>query len=310
MINFEPINQTKLYGLEKYFLELVSIYEKNNFPSKIIFNGLKGIGKSTLAYHFINYVLSKDETFKYDINNFEINPESHTFKTIINKTNTNLNIIDINRDKKNIDINQIRELIQKINKSSFNNKPRFILIDNIEFLNINSINALLKILEEPNKNNYFILIKNDKKTLSTLSSRCINYKISLTHEESIQIVNNLLNGKLEEILNEDLLNYYSTPGNIYNLVKFAEDNKFDLKKIDLKTFLKIIIKENYYKKNFKLKILLFDLIEFYFRKINSSFSIDLMNKYSYFLKRISDTKKYNLDEEALFIEFTEEILNG
>ena len=67
---------------------------------------------------------------------------------------------------------------------------------------------------------------------------------------------------------------------------------------------------NYYKKNFKLKILLFDLIEFYFRKINSSFSIDLMNKYSYFLKRISDTKKYNLDEEALFIEFTEEILNG
>ena len=111
-------------------------------------------------------------------------------------------------------------------------------------------------------------------------------------------------------MNEDLLNYYSTPGNIYNLVKFAENNKFDLKKIDLKTFLKIIIKENYYKKNFKLKILLFDLIEFYFRKINSSFSIDLMNKYSYFLKRISDTKKYNLDEEALFIEFNEEILNG
>ena len=165
--------------------------------------------------------------------------ESHTFKTIINKANTNLNIVDIKRDKKNIDINQIRELIQKINKSSFNNKPRFILIDNIEFLNINSINALLKILEEPNQNNYFILIKNDKKTLSTLSSRCINYKISLTHEESIQIVNNLLNGKLEEILNEGLLNYYSTPGNIYNLVKFAEDNKFDLKNFDLKTFLKI-----------------------------------------------------------------------
>ena len=66
--------------------------------------------------------------------------------------------------------------------------------------------------------------------------------------KSIQIVNKLLNVKLEEILNEDLLNYYSTPGNIYNLVKFAENNKFDLKKLDLKTFLKIVIKENYYKK--------------------------------------------------------------
>ena len=28
------------------------------------------------------------------------------------------------------------------------------------------------------------------------------------------------------------------------------------------------------------------------------------------LKRISDTKTYNLDEESLFMEFKEEILNG
>ena len=49
--------------------------------------------------------------------------------------------------KKIYDINQIRELISNLNKSSFNNKPRFILIDNIEFLNKNSINALLKILK-------------------------------------------------------------------------------------------------------------------------------------------------------------------
>ena len=33
----------------------------------------------------------------------------------------------------------------------FNNCPRFILIDNVENLNINSLNALLKIVEEPNK---------------------------------------------------------------------------------------------------------------------------------------------------------------
>ena len=81
--------------------------------------------------------------------------------------------------KKNIDINQIRDLIVKLNKSSFNNKPRFVLIDNIEYLNINSINALLKILEEPNDNIIFILINNNKKVLPTLLSRCINFKISL-----------------------------------------------------------------------------------------------------------------------------------
>ena len=44
--------------------------------------------------------------------------------------------------KKKIDIDQIRNLINNLNKSSLNSKPRFVLIDNIEYLNLNSINAL------------------------------------------------------------------------------------------------------------------------------------------------------------------------
>ena len=69
------------------------------------------------------------------------------------------------KKKKNIDINQIRELITNLNKFSFNNKKRFVLIDNIELLNLNSVNALLKILEEPNDNINFILINNNKSCL-------------------------------------------------------------------------------------------------------------------------------------------------
>ena len=61
-----------------------------------------------------------------------------------------------------IDINQIRELLSSLQKSSFNNKPKFILIDNTEFLNVNSINALLKVIEEPSINIHFILIKNNE----------------------------------------------------------------------------------------------------------------------------------------------------
>ena len=89
---------------------------------------------------------------------FKINDDNQSFKTILNKSNPNFFLIDINADKKFIDINQIRDLISKLNKSAFNYKPRFILVDNIEFLNLNSVNALLKILEEPSTNTYFILI--------------------------------------------------------------------------------------------------------------------------------------------------------
>ena len=56
--------------------------------------------------------------------------------------------------------------------------------------------------------------------------------------------------------------------------------------------------------------MMYSLIEFYFRKLNSSFSKIIDIKYSYFIKKISDTKIYNLDRDSLFLEFNEEILNG
>ena len=310
MIEINPINQKSLFGLKKYMQEFIRLYKLKIFPNKILLSGLKGVGKSTLAYHFINYVLSKEEDQKYDLDNFLINSNSKTFQTILNKTNLNLITIDINQDKKSIDINQIRELILNLNKSSFNNKPRFVLIDNIEFLNKNSINALLKILEEPNDNIYFILINNNKKVLSTLVSRCINYKINITNQECLAISEKLLGGKIEDFINNDLTDYYITPGRIYHLIKFAEKYKYNLLELDLKKLIKIIIKESLYKKDQFIKSIIFNLIEFYIRKLDISFSDNLNKKYRHFLKKISDTKTFNLDEEILFFEFEEEFLNG
>lgn len=310
MTNLTPINQTKLFGLGKFINELILLYEHNTLPNKILLSGQKGLGKSTLAYHFVNYVLSKNEKFSYDLNSFEINHENQSFKTILNKSNINFHLLDINDEKKNIDINQIRELISNLNKSSFNDKPRFVLIDNIEFLNINSLNALLKILEEPSLNVFFILINNNKKILPTLLSRCINFKISLSNNENSEIIDKLLLDKHKNKINNDIINYYFTPGNIYNLIKFAEENNYDLKNMNLHVFLNTLIDNNHYKKDNRIRLFIYDLIEFYFTKLNTPTSKDIYEKYNYFMQRILNTKRFNLDEESLFIEFKHKILNG
>jgi len=310
MTNLTPINQTKLFGLGKFINELIRLYEGDNLPNKILLSGQKGQGKSTLAYHFVNYVLSKNEKFSYDLNSFEINHENQSFKTILNKSNINFHLLDINDEKKNIDINQIRELISNLNKSSFNDKPRFVLIDNIEFLNINSLNALLKILEEPSLNVFFILINNNKKILPTLLSRCINFKISLSNNENSEIIDKLLLDKHKNKINNDIINYYFTPGNIYNLIKFVEENNYDLKNMNLHVFLNTLIDNNHYKKDNRIRLFIYDLIEFYFTKLNTPTSKDIYEKYNYFMQRILNTKKFNLDEESLFIEFKHKILNG
>tara|TARA_B100001093_G_C26731371_1_gene972408 strand:- start:15 stop:947 length:933 start_codon:yes stop_codon:yes gene_type:complete len=309
MNNIEPSNQTRLFGLNRFIDELINLYEKNKLPNKILLSGQKGSGKSTLAYHFINYVLSKNEDLKYNLQNYKINPENHSFKTILNRSNPNFNLIDIKNEKKSIDIAQIRDLIVKLNKSSFNNKPRFVLVDNIEFLNINSINTLLKILEEPSTNVHFILVHNNKKILPTLLSRCLDFKISISNKESLEIADKLLDGNLFKLINKDLINYYSTPGNIYNIASFGVNNKYDLNNFSLKKLLQTIITNKHYKKDSSISFLVFDFIEFYFNKMSFSLTTKINDKYSYFLKRISDTKKFNLDEESLFLEFEDKILN-
>ena len=114
-MSLKPSNQTNLYGLDFYFHDFINLFNKNKLPNKILLSGYKGIGKSTLAYHLINYVLSKDENLKYDSANFRINPENHSFKTVKNLSNPNLILIDVKDEKFNIDINQIRDLILKLN---------------------------------------------------------------------------------------------------------------------------------------------------------------------------------------------------
>ena len=116
----KPISQINLYGLNKFLNELIQMYEKKKLPTKILLSGQKGLGKSTLAYHLINFVLSKNEKFCYELSNNLINTENKSFKLIQNGTNPNFILIDVLEDKKSIDINQVRNLINNLQKSSFN----------------------------------------------------------------------------------------------------------------------------------------------------------------------------------------------
>ena len=51
-----PINQLYLYGYKSYFDFFIKLFKKNKLPNTILLSGLKGIGKATFVYHFINYL--------------------------------------------------------------------------------------------------------------------------------------------------------------------------------------------------------------------------------------------------------------
>tara|TARA_B110000238_G_scaffold372_1_gene365 strand:- start:238 stop:1176 length:939 start_codon:yes stop_codon:yes gene_type:complete len=312
-MNLKPFENTQLYEMNDFFKEIITLYNEKKMPTKILLSGKKGIGKSTLAYHIINYILSNTENFKYDLNKLTINKENRSFKLLQNNSHPNFYLIDLLNDKKNIDVAQIREMITYTNKSTFNNMPRLILIDNIENLNKNSVNALLKVVEEPNENVFFILINNNEKyILPTLKSRCLTFNINFTFNQSMHISNKILQENIFELINPDLINYYNTPGEIINLINFSRDKNINLKEYTLITFLNLLIDNGYYKKDKFVKNLLINFIELFFLKEYklSNTNKTLLSYYHNFITKIHNTKKFNLDEESLFLEFKSKLLNG
>ncbi|WP_415309258.1 AAA family ATPase [Candidatus Pelagibacter sp. Uisw_099_02] len=312
-MNLKPSENINLYGMNNFFNEIKKLYDEKKMPNKILLSGKKGLGKSTLAYHIINYILSSNEEYKYDSLNFLINNENKSFRLLKNNSHPNFYLIDLLNDKKNIDVSQIRKMISYTNKSTFNNMARFILIDNIENLNKSSVNALLKIIEEPNENIFFILVNNSEKfILPTLKSRCLTFKINLTFNQSIHVSNQILNDDIFQLINPDLISYYNSPGEIIDLINFSKDKDINLRDYTLVNFINFLIDNALYKKDKFVKNMLINFIELFFLKEYKLTNIKktLLSLYYNFNRRIHNTEKFNLDEESLFLEFKSKLLNG
>ena len=302
-----PINQLNLYGLDNFFNDLKFLYDHNKLPNKILLSGQKGSGKFTLSLHLINYILSKNEDYPYDTENFKVNENNKSYKLIKNQSSPNLYLIDVINEKKVIEINQIRELISFCNKSSLNDKPRFILIDNLELMNLNSNNALLRTLEEPNDNIYFILINNSCQILPTIKSRCLDFRIYLSQKKYFEIFNLIIKKDINNLFNNNLISHYFSTGDLVNLYNFSIENNIDLLNKNLEEFLLEIIDKNYYKKDILDISLIYSFIQMYYlkkTKISKNYEI-----YSKFIKTIKETKSFNLDLESVFIKFRQQLAN-
>ena len=203
-------------------------------------------------------------------------------------------------------------MINYANKTAFNNSERIVLINNAENLNLNSLNALLKIVEEPNENIIFIIIfDNNKRILNTLKSRCLKFNLFLTFDQSIDTANKITKKNIYDLLSKDLINHYNTTGDFINLVNFSLLSKIDLSSISLKTFLINLIDEKYYKKDVFIKNNIYKFVEFYLLNLmkfkTSRNKISFL--YNNFINKIYDLKKFSLDDESFFIEFKAKVLN-
>ena len=160
---------------------------------------------------------------------------------------------------------------------------------------------MLKILEEPSKNIFFILINNKKKAiLDTIRSRSLEIKIILNEEERVNIINKLIHHfKIEAVI--DPKKSHLTPG---YFIKFNYIIKqYDISFLnDFTENLNLLL--NLYKKH--KENLFFDMTffiaDFYLRDLKEKkiFRDDkIYNIKNFIFKNLNSFMMYNINQNTL-----------
>ena len=281
----------RLFFLTKYLDNFAKLIESENFPKTSMFTGNKGQGKYTLISHLLFSI--KDD--KYDNNNYQINKNSKFYNSFYSGINTNFICIDSSLIK----IDDIRELKMNILSKKINNEKRFIVFDDIDLINLNCANALLKIIEEPLNNDYFFLINNKTQNIiETIKSRCVEFKIDMNFKGSNNNIPEFLKTfELKPLIDFD--HNLLTPGLYLRFNQIMYEYNLNLNDTIYENFQKIL---NNHKRN-KLSInidLMKYIINFYFEKENKSIS-----KFQ-IIKIIDELFNYNLSQKT-FLETVKNI---
>ena len=296
--------QTKLYGYKPNFFELVDIFNRKRLPNKILFSGKKGIGKSTFALHFINYIFSENEENRYILDSCTIDINNKSYKLISQNIHPNFYYINKQYDKKYIEISEIRNLNNFINKSSFNDNLKIVLIDDIEYLSSGASNSLLKIIEEPNNNVQFILIQDSRKfVLDTIKSRCIKFNFNLEDKFKTEILNHYFQDITYENLSNEFKNNYLSISDTINIIEFCIEENLAINQMSIEDLLIYIFKKNIFKLQKSNKLNIKVLIEIYLHNIyKKNKSYELYKLINFYNKKYNDVIKYNLDLETYYLE--------
>ena len=196
-----PRHSTYCAGHEAIEQRLIQLIKDDKLPHALIFSGIEGIGKSTLAYRLARYLLAHgkvgntadDGNGLFDENlpeaadeasdtlhdTLHVAPEERVFQQVASGGHPDLLTIERPFDAKkgrfkgHIDVEEARRVTPFMRMTASQGGWRVVIVDDADKMNRNAQNAILKILEEPPENAILVLVCHRLGAMiPTIRSRC------------------------------------------------------------------------------------------------------------------------------------------
>ncbi|OGJ70273.1 DNA polymerase III, subunit gamma and tau [Candidatus Peribacteria bacterium RIFCSPLOWO2_02_FULL_55_36] len=172
---YRPKTFAGVIGQNHIVQTLERAVERQEIAHAYIFSGPRGTGKTSMARILATVILTKGIT--------DMTIRSQILKGIEEENLVDFLEIDA---ASHTQVENIRDLIEKIQFSPVAASAKVYVIDEVHMLSKNAFNALLKTLEEPPKYAYFILATTELwKIPATIQSRCQRFAFHPLREEDI-----------------------------------------------------------------------------------------------------------------------------
>ena len=132
--------------------------------------------------------------------------------------------LEVYEDSNGIKIDNIRELAYRASTTSYEGGNRIFILRDVEKLKKEAANALLKLIEEPEKGDFFILTANNLNILPTIKSRSIFLKIKNRSAEELGVSHEEYNFFLGR--GKEILEYKQTEIDLFQGEPYSEIGNF------------------------------------------------------------------------------------
>ncbi len=225
------INWSSLLGHDKQISQLRQMLDEHRMPHALLFSGAEGIGKRRIAEVLAAALLCSGEN----------SPCGHceSCRALMRDGHPDYHLLEPEAAGKavpSIRIEQLRAMQTEIARLPLISGCRVVIIDQADRMNEVAENSLLKTLEEPVGETYFILVTHARSSLlDTIRSRCIPINFGMLSAEVVQIA-------LEKrgVLPEQARELAAlSDGSLGHAIRLYEKNGLELRE-DALTFLETI----------------------------------------------------------------------
>jgi DNA polymerase-3 subunit delta' len=248
-----PRQAATIMGHDNIEQDFIQAIQSGHLPHAMIFSGLRGIGKATMAYRLARYILDSDnkndalsadgglfgdEQTKADeiqlAHPMDMSVDKAVFRQVASGGHPDLITVEREYDEKkqkfkaDVNVDNARRLIPFMRMTASNAHGwRVAIIDDADTMNRNAQNAILKVLEEPPSNALVILVAHRVGAfLPTIRSRCRMVPFTALSKENFSILLRKQNASLPQA-DIDIL-YEMTNGSVGQALEIIEEGGLEI----------------------------------------------------------------------------------